>query len=119
MDYNELLAEIKIAFIDNLEKAVDHSDKTENKQSLVEGVRLTLQQLLQALSKFGLTPLESVGKPFDPAYHEAMMMVQTDEHEPNRVVEEYRKGYLLNERLIRPATVSVSKASEEEAQTTE
>ncbi len=116
---NEDLLKAILPFIDNLEKAVNHSDKTENTQSLVEGVKLTLQQLLQALSKFGLTPIESVGKPFDPAYHEAMLMVQTDQHEPNRVVEEYRKGYLLNERLIRPATVSVSKASEKEVQTTE
>jgi molecular chaperone GrpE len=116
---NEDLLKAILPFIDNLEKAVNHSDKTENAQSLVEGVRLTLQQLLQALGKFGLTPMESVGKPFDPTYHEAMMTVQTDQHEPNRVVEEYRKGYLLNERLIRPATVSVSKASEKESQTTE
>jgi molecular chaperone GrpE len=51
--------------------------------------------------------------------HEAMLVVETDQHEANQVVEEFQKGYLLNDRLLRPATVSVSKPSEKEAQTTE
>jgi molecular chaperone GrpE len=51
--------------------------------------------------------------------HEAMLVVETDKHEPNQVVEEFQKGYLLNDRLIRPATVSVSKATEKEALTSE
>jgi molecular chaperone GrpE len=87
---------------------------------LIEGVRLTLQQLLQTLNKFGVSAFESVGKPFDPAMHEAMLVVESDQHEPNRVVEEFQKGYLLNDRLLRPATVSVSRPSEkEEVQRTE
>jgi molecular chaperone GrpE len=95
--------------IDNLERAVNHSEKAVDLQSLVAGVKLTIQQLLQSLNKFGLSSIESVGKPFDPAVHEAMMVVETDQHEPNQVVEEFHKGYLLHERLIRPAGVSVSK----------
>jgi len=115
---NEDLIKAILPFLDNLEKAVDHSETTQGVQSLVEGVKLTIQQLLQALNKFGLSPVESLGKPFDPAFHEAMMVVQTDQHEPNQVVEEFRRGYLLNDRLIRPATVSVSKPLDKEAQTT-
>ena len=115
---NEDLIKAILPFIDNLEKAVGHSETTQGVQSLVEGVKLTIQQLLQALNKFGLSPVESLGKPFDPAFHEAMMVVQTDQHEPNQVVEEFRRGYLLNDRLIRPATVSVSKPLDKEAQTT-
>jgi molecular chaperone GrpE len=88
---------------------VNHSEKVVDLQSLVAGVKLTIQQLLQSLNKFGLTSIESVGKPFDPAVHEAMMVVETDLHEPNHVVEEFHKGYLLHDRLIRPAGVSVSK----------
>jgi len=80
---------------------------------------LTLQQVLQTLNKFGLASFESVGKLFDPAMHEAMLVVESDQHEPNRVVEEFQKGYLLNDRLLRPATVSVSKLPEKEVQTTE
>lgn len=107
---NEDLMRAILPFVDNLERALNHAGKTENNQSIEEGVRLTLQQLLQTLSRFGLTPVESVGKPFDPTVHEAMIAVETDEHEPNRVIEEFQKGYFLKDRLLRPATVSVSKA---------
>jgi len=60
-----------------------------------------------------------VGKPFDPAMHEAILVVPTDQHEPNQVVEEFQKGYLLNDRLLRPASVSVSKSLEKEVQAAE
>ena len=106
---NEDLLKAILPFIDNLERAVNHSEKTKDIQSLVEGVKLTLQQLLQTLNKFGVSPFESVGKPFDPAVHEAMLVVETDKQKPNHVMQEFQKGYLLNDRLLRPATVSVSK----------
>ena len=116
---NEDLIRAILPFIDNLERAVNHAQKVSDTGVLIEGVRLTLQQLLQALNKFGLSTFESVGKPFDPAVHEAMLVVETDQHEPNQVVEEFQKGYLLKDRLLRPATVSVSKASEKEVRTSE
>ena len=108
-----------LPFIDNLERTVNHAQKVKDTGVLIEGARLTLQQLLQALNKFGLSSFESVGKPFDPAVHEAMLVVETDKHEPNQVVEEFQKGYLLNDRLLRPATVSVSKPPEKEIRTSE
>jgi len=80
----------------------------------MEGLKLTLQQLLQTLFRFGLSPIESVGKPFDPTVHEAMIAVETDQHEPNQVLEEFQKGYFLKDRLLRPSTVSVSKAREQD-----
>ncbi len=116
---NEDLIRAILPFIDNLERAVNHAQKVVDTGVLIEGVRLTLQQLLQALNKFGLSSFESVGKPFDPAIHEAMLVVETDKHEPNQVVEEFQKGYLLNDRLLRPATVSVSKPPEKEVRTSE
>jgi molecular chaperone GrpE len=116
---NEDLIRGILPFIDNLERAVDHSQRIADTGVLIEGVRLTIQQLLQTLNKFGLSSFQSVGKPFDPARHEAMLVVETEQHEPNRVVEEFQKGYLLNDRLLRPATVSVSKPPEKEAQTPE
>jgi molecular chaperone GrpE len=116
---NEDLIRAILPFIDNLERAVNHAQKIADTGVLVEGVRLTLQQLLQTLNKFGLSSFESVGKPFDPAMHEAMLVVETDKHEPNQVVEEFQKGYLLNDRLLRPATVSVSKPPEKEVRTSE
>jgi molecular chaperone GrpE len=116
---NEDLIKGMLPFIDNLERAVNHAQKVNDAGVLIEGVRLTLQQLLQSLNKFGLSSFESLGKPFDPAVHEAMLIVETDQYEPNRVMEEFQKGYLLNDRLLRPATVSVSKPLEKEAQTSE
>ena len=116
---NEDLIKAILPFLDNLERAVNHSEKVQDTGVMIEGVRLTIQQLLKALSKFGVSPIESVGKPFDPAVHQAMLLVETDRHEPNRVVEEFQRGYLLNDRLLRPATVSVSKPPEKEVQTTE
>jgi molecular chaperone GrpE len=116
---NEDLIKAVLPFIDNLERAINHAEKVEDAGVLIEGVRLTIQQLLQALNKFGLSPFESQGKPFDPAFHEAILMVPTDQHEPNRVMEEFQKGYLFNDRLLRPATVSVSKPTGKEAQATE
>jgi molecular chaperone GrpE len=116
---NEDLMRAILPFIDNLERAVDHAQKVADTGVLIEGVRLTIQQLLQTLNKFGLSSFQSVGKPFDPTRHEAMLVVETEQHEPNQVVEEFQKGYLLNDRLLRPATVSVSKPPEKEVQTPE
>ncbi len=116
---NEDLLKAVLPFIDNLERAVSHAEKISDTGVLIEGVRLTIQQLLQTLKKFGLSTFESVGKPFDPTVHEAMLVVETDKHKPNQVVEEFQKGYFLNDRLLRPATVSVSKAPEKEARPSE
>jgi molecular chaperone GrpE len=114
---NEDLIKQILPFIDNLERAINHAEKVNDTGVMVEGVRLTVQQLLQALGKFGVSAIESVGKPFDPAMHEAIFVVETDKHEPNQVVEELQKGYLLYDRLLRPATVSVSKPPDKEVQT--
>jgi molecular chaperone GrpE len=113
---NEDLIKSILPFIDNLERAVNHSEKAEDIQGLIEGIKLTVQQLLQTLNKFGVSPIESLGKPFDPTMHEAMLVVETDQHEPNRVVQEFQKGYLLNDRLLRAAAVSVSKPPEKVTQ---
>ena len=116
---NEDLIKAFLPFIDNLERAVNHAEKVADTGVMIEGVRLTVQQLLQTLSKFGVSRIESVGKPFDPAIHEAMFVVETDKHEPNQVVEELQKGYLFYDRLLRPAAVSVSKPPEKEVRTLE
>jgi molecular chaperone GrpE len=116
---NEDLIKSILPVIDNLERAVNHAEKVVDTGVMIEGVRLTIRQILQTLNRFGLAPFESVGKPFDPSMHEAMLVVESDEHQPNHVVEEFQKGYLLNNRLLRPATVSVSKLPEKEVQRTE
>ena len=116
---NEDLIKAILPVIDNLERAVNHAEKIVDTGVMIEGVRLTIRQILQTLNRFGLASFESVGKPFDPSVHEAMLVVESDQHQPNHVVEEFQKGYLLNNRLLRPATVSVSKLPEKEVQGTE
>ncbi len=108
----ELIRDL-LPFVDNLERAVEHasSETDNNPQALIEGVELTLKDLIKVLEKHGLQPIESVGKPFDPNLHEAMMQVENEEYEPQTVVEEFQKGYLIRDRLLRPARVSVAMGS--------
>jgi molecular chaperone GrpE len=106
---NKSLLEEILPIIDNLERALTHASE-DGIGAVVEGIRLTHTMLLSAVKKFNVTPIEAVGAPFDSAFHQAMAQVATDQHEPNTVVEEYQKGYMLKERLLRPAMVTVAAA---------
>jgi molecular chaperone GrpE len=66
--------------------------------------------LVSVLKKFGVSPIESKGKPFDPAFHQAMTQVESAECAPNTIIDEFQKGYMLNDRLLRAALVSVATA---------
>ncbi len=94
--------------IDNLELALSHV-KSDTEDSLVQGVNMTLKELKRTLGKFGLSKIESQGKPFDPQYHHAMAQIERDDVEEKTVVEEFRKGYIFKDRVMRPSLVSVSK----------
>lgn len=102
-----LLLEI-LPVIDSMERALSHASE-EPHVAVIEGIRLTYAMLLSTLKKFGVIPIEtSSGYAFDPAFHQAMHQVETDEFPPNTVVEELQKGYLINDRLLRAAMVSVA-----------
>lgn len=75
---------------------------------LREGMELTLRQLLKVAGDNGLVAVDPVGQPFNPDHHQAMSMVDSTEHAPNHVVQVYQKGWLLNDRLLRPALVVVA-----------
>ena len=92
--------------VDNLERALEHGEG--NGKSIIEGVQLVLKSLLDALERHGVKRIEAVGEPFDPTRHEAMACLESIEHEPNRVMQQHHTGYLLHERLLRPALVTVS-----------
>jgi molecular chaperone GrpE len=77
--------------------------------SLREGTELTLRMLVQVMEKFGIVQVDPQGQKFDPAKHEAMAALESDDAEPNTVLNVVQKGYLLNDRLLRPAMVVVSK----------
>ena len=102
-----LLLEI-LPVIDNMERALSHAAE-EPHEAVIEGIRLTHAMLLSTLKKFGVTPIDTDrGTPFDPAVHQAMGQVECGDQDANTVVEVYQKGYLLNERLLRPAMVTVA-----------
>jgi len=105
-----LLLEILPA-VDNMERALDHLDP-ENNDQVVVGIRMTLDMLVSALKKFGVTAVSAEkGGEFDSALHQAMGHIASDVP-ANSIAEVFQKGYLLNERLLRPAMVMVSKGSE-------
>jgi molecular chaperone GrpE len=94
-------------------QAASGDDETAVK--LREGVELTLKMLSGALEKFGVQELNPEGESFNPEHHQAMTMQESGEVEPNTVMAVMQKGYLLNDRLVRPAMVVVSKAPSGEA----
>ncbi|MDL1963298.1 MAG: nucleotide exchange factor GrpE [Deltaproteobacteria bacterium] len=107
---NESLIKELLLIIDNLELAINSSKDEENSNNgLIEGIDMTLKKLLKILGEFGLKQIESLEKPFDPNFHQAVMQEETDKHSQNTVIKELQKGYILNERLLRPAMVVVSK----------
>ena len=98
--------------IDSLEKAIEAEQASGNESTpLREGVEMTLSMFLSGVQKFGVEQVDPVGKPFDPALHEAMTMVEAPDAEPNTVVAAMQKGYTLSGRLVRPAMVVVAKNS--------
>lgn len=101
------LVEEILPVLDNLERALSHASE-EGLTALVEGVQMTHGMLISALKKFGVTPIETAGATFDPAFHQAMTQIPTDQHPPNTVVEEFLKGYMIRDRLLRPSMVSVA-----------
>jgi molecular chaperone GrpE len=106
---NEAFMRELLPVIDNLERALQHSAPTPNQEGLLEGLNMTLKGFIDTLARFGCTPLAAIGKTFDPKFHEAVSQDESSEVEPNTVVTELQKGYILKERLLRPAMVIVSK----------
>ena len=106
---NESLIKQLLTVIDNLEKAISASQDENSVDSLREGVELTLKGLTATLEKSGLAQVKAEGAPFDPNFHEALFEQEDKSAEPGTVLQVLQKGYTLNERLIRPARVVVSK----------
>lgn len=97
--------------VDNLERALEAaSGDDEAIKPIAEGVELTLKSFQDVLRKFQVEPVDPVGEPFDPQRHQAMSLIDNPDAQPNTVLAVMQKGYTLNERLLRPAMVVVSKA---------
>jgi len=103
-----------LPFLDNLERAVAQCKCSPDAETLLTGVELTCKGLLGALEKFGVKPLAGEGQPFDPNFHEAVAMEPSSDVPENQILQEYQKGYMFKDRLIRAAKVVVSKGNVEE-----
>ncbi len=109
---NEKLLREILPIMDNMERALNHTQNAGNGEAFLEGVQMIHRQFLSALERCGVRSVKALHEPFDPSRHEAMIQVESPEHDPNIVVQELEKGYLLHDRLLRPAKVAVSKRSE-------
>lgn len=98
---------------DNLERALDHAKSGGDFESLRQGIGMTRKLFEDSLARYGVRSFNSVGRPFDPRLHEALQQVDSADFGPNHVVSEVVKGYLLHDRLARPALVVVSKGTGE------
>ena len=113
---NENLLRDILPLVDNMDRAMEHACNSDDFNAFREGLKMLQQQLLSCLQKHGVEQVEAVGKDFDPHVHEAMLQVESKEHDESKVVGEFERGYLLNGRLLRPSKVSVCRRLNKEDQ---
>lgn len=102
-----LVSEILPA-LDNFERALQIEASNDQTKSLLQGMNMVYNQLVQALQNEGVETIKSVGEQFDPHLHQAVMQVEDENYDSNSVIEELQKGYKLKDRVIRPAMVKVN-----------
>lgn len=105
---NEELLRDLLGIRDNLQRAVSHGSAAGRTDGLMDGLKIVSDMFKDVLTKYGVTEIEAIGKPFDPQFQEALSKVKSPGTEPNLVVEELEKGYLYHDRLLRPAKVVIS-----------
>lgn len=107
---NEHLLEQLLPVLDNLERALDHAQQEQNNTALfAQGVELILDQFKNVLAQAGLQVMEAEGQPFDPELYDAVMQMESSDHDPGRVIQIVEQGYMLNDRVLRHAKVVVSR----------
>ncbi|MGQ9617671.1 MAG: nucleotide exchange factor GrpE [Candidatus Aminicenantia bacterium] len=107
--YNEVLSEIlfsMLPILDDFERAL--ANQTEQNEAFIRGIELIYKNFKETLFKFGLKPIEALGLEFNPFYHEAIFKVDSEEVDRPMVIEVFQKGYLLNDKLLRPSLVRVA-----------
>ena len=108
---NQSLIKELLSVVDNLELAMNSTNGHQTiDQSLLQGLEMTHKEILKVFEKFNFKPIEAKGQVFDPTFHEAVMQEETDEVDPNTVVNELQKGYLIHNRLLRPSMVVVARS---------
>ncbi len=114
---NETVFKQLLSVVDNLERAISSTEDSDQVAGLSEGVKLTHKEMIKLFETFGVKPVDAQDQPFDPNFHQAVTQIETDEHPENMVTSVLQKGYMLHDRLIRPAMVVVSKKAEAEKET--
>jgi molecular chaperone GrpE len=87
---------------------LDAASSSEASSGVAQGIKMVQSQLLTVLGKHNCQPIESMGKPFDPNFHEALTQMPSAEHPAGTIVQELRKGYMLHDRVVRPSQVILS-----------
>ena len=113
---NETVFRQLLSVVDNLERAIDSATDAVDETNLLEGVKLTHKEILKLFESFNVKRIEADNQPFDPNFHQAVTHAQDNDVPDNTVTNVLQKGYLLHDRLLRPAMVVVSKKVEEQAQ---
>ncbi len=98
-----------LPLVDDLERALTAEAGSEAAEGYRRGVELIHRQLVEVLRKRGVRPIEALGQQFDPHYHQAVSHEAVEGHRDNEIIEEFRRGYMLGDRLLRPAMVKVAK----------
>jgi molecular chaperone GrpE len=110
---NQDLLRDLIEVIDNFERAIKSSDDSQDFKSFRDGIAMIEQQFTTLLAtKWGLKKIESEGREYDPVFHEAVMMDESDDYDKPVVVEDFQTGYQLHDRVIRPSKVKVGKPAQ-------
>jgi molecular chaperone GrpE len=94
--------------LDNFERALNIEADNEQSKSLLQGMEMVYRGLVEALKKEGVEAIEAVGKEFDPNFHQAVMTAEDENYGTNIVIEEFQKGYMLKDRVLRPSMVKVN-----------
>ncbi|NLL05139.1 MAG: nucleotide exchange factor GrpE [Clostridiaceae bacterium] len=109
--YSDATSEVVAAFlpvVDNLERAIEAANKDVNANSLKEGVELVYRQMKDVLQKLNVEVIEAVGNEFDPNLHNAVSHVDDEQYGNNIIIEEFQKGYMLKDKVIRYSMVKVA-----------
>lgn len=106
---NESLIALLLPTLDNIERALQAPQTTDETRSFAQGIEIIRQQLKDTLQKEGLQEIAVIGQAFDPTRHEAILVVENKDHPEETIVEQVEKGYMLNDKVLRPAKVIVTR----------
>ena len=108
---NETIFKQFLSVVDNLERAIVSAETNKDLDTLLEGVKMTHKEILKVFQDFNVKPVKAENQSFDPNFHQAVTQKETDEVPENTITDVLQTGYLLHDRLIRPAMVVVSKST--------